>query len=81
MIRLFNCPEYNLRHPIIYTSLDQWKITSNNFFTSLSRILSYLSTKQLMGVARVCRRFYFLAWEPELWEKISFTEEHVDVDR
>ena len=47
----------------------------------LIRILSYLSTKQLMGVARVCRRFYFLAWEPELWERISFNEESLDVDR
>ena len=47
----------------------------------VTRILSYLNTKQLMGVARVCRRFYFLAWEPELWQRISFSEEHVDVDR
>ena len=47
----------------------------------LTRILSYLSTKQLLGVARVCRRFYFLAWEPELWQRISFNEESLDVDR
>ena len=47
----------------------------------LIRILSYLTTKQLLGVARVCRRFYFLAWEPELWERISFNEESLDVDR
>ena len=47
----------------------------------LIRVLSYLTTKQLMGVARVCRRFYFLAWEPELWERICFTEDSVDVDR
>ena len=47
----------------------------------LVRILSYLSSKELMGVARVCRRFYFLAWEPELWERISFNEDTLDVDR
>ena len=47
----------------------------------LIRILSYLTTKQLLGVARVCRRFYFLAWEPELWQRISFNEESLDVDR
>lgn len=47
----------------------------------LVRILSYLSSKELMGVARVCRRFYFLAWEPELWERISFNEDALDVDR
>jgi len=47
----------------------------------LVRILSYLSSKELMGVARVCRRFYFLAWEPELWERICFNEDTLDVDR
>ena len=48
----------------------------------LVRILTYLSSKELMGVARVCRRFYFLAWEPELWERISFQgEEQMDIDR
>ena len=31
---------------------------------------------------RVCRRFYFLAWEPELWERLSFLgEENLDIDR
>eukprot|EP00090_Calanus_glacialis_P000255 TRINITY_DN10168_c0_g1_i1.p1 TRINITY_DN10168_c0_g1~~TRINITY_DN10168_c0_g1_i1.p1 ORF type:complete len:587 (-),score=71.91 TRINITY_DN10168_c0_g1_i1:825-2585(-) len=47
----------------------------------LVKILSYISSKELMGVARVCRRFYFLAWEPELWERISFNEDTLDVDR
>jgi len=47
----------------------------------LVRILSYISSKELMGVARVCRRFYFLAWEPELWERIFFNEDTLDVDR
>jgi len=48
----------------------------------LVKILAYLTSKELMGVARVCRRFYFLAWEPELWERISFLgEENLDIDR
>ena len=32
-------------------------------------------------MARTCRRFYFLAWEPELWARIVFTEETKDTDR
>ena len=33
-------------------------------------------------LSRVCRRFYFLAWEPELWERLSFLgEEDLDIDR
>ena len=47
----------------------------------LTRILAYLTTRQLLGVTRVCRRFYFLAWEPELWERIVFSEDSIDVDR
>jgi len=48
----------------------------------LVKILAYLTSKELMGVARVCRRFYFLAWEPELWERLSFLgEENLDIDR
>ena len=47
----------------------------------LTRILTYLTTRQLLGVTRVCRRFYFLAWEPELWERIVFSEDSIDVDR
>ena len=35
----------------------------------------------MLGVARTCRRFYFLAWEPELWARIVFTEETKDTDR
>ena len=35
----------------------------------------------MMMITRVCRRFYFLAWEPELWERIVFSEDSIDVDR
>ena len=35
------------------------------------KILSKLSTVDLSLCAQVCRRFYFLAWEPILWKSIS----------
>ena len=34
------------------------------------KILSYLSSNQLVKCSRISRRFYFLAWEPELWSDI-----------
>ena len=33
-------------------------------------ILSYLTSNQLVKCSRISRRFYFLAWEPELWSDI-----------
>lgn len=45
------------------------------------KIMSYLTSNQIVGVARVCRRFYFLAWEPELWKRVLFTGEIMDADR
>ena len=36
------------------------------------KILSKLSAESLCKCARVCRRFYFLAWEPTLWRSINF---------
>ena len=41
-----------------------------------------LDCHQNQNDRRVCRRFYFLAWEPELWERLSFLgEENLDIDR
>ena len=34
------------------------------------KILSNLSSNQLVKCSRISRRFYFLAWEPELWSDI-----------
>ena len=34
------------------------------------KVLSYLSSNQLVKCSRISRRFYFLAWEPELWSDI-----------
>ena len=36
------------------------------------KIFSKLSAESLCKCARVCRRFYFLAWEPTLWRLINF---------
>lgn len=48
------------------------------FFDTLSddivvKIFSRLSAESLCACARVCRRFYFLAWEPTLWRRIQVT--------
>ena len=44
------------------------------------KILSYLNTNDKVRCSRVCRRFYFLAWDPELWAEISLTGETTDAD-
>lgn len=45
------------------------------------KILSFLSTNQLCMCSRVCRRWYFLTWEPQLWTTVELTGESVPVDR
>lgn len=47
----------------------------------LLHILSYLSTPQLCRCARVCRRWYNLAWDPRLWSSIRLTGELLNADR
>jgi len=45
------------------------------------KIFSRLSAESLCACARVCRRFYFLAWEPTLWRNINFSGgETLDAD-
>ena len=44
------------------------------------RILSYLSTNDLVRCSRLSRRFYFLSWEPELWRSVVLTGEEIDAD-
>ena len=45
------------------------------------KILSYLSSNQLVKCSRISRRFYFLAWEPELWSDIVLEGGyHIDAD-
>ena len=43
-------------------------------------ILSYLNNNDLVKCSRVSRRFYFLAWDPDLWTDISLSGENTDVD-
>ncbi|GBL87412.1 F-box/LRR-repeat protein 7 [Araneus ventricosus] len=45
------------------------------------RIFSFLSSNQLCVCARVCRRWYFLAWEPQLWTTVCLSSEKINVDR
>lgn len=45
------------------------------------QILSHLPTNQLCRCARVCRRWYNLAWDPRLWSTIRLTGELLHVDR
>ena len=37
--------------------------------SAVVKILSYLNSNQVVRCSRVSRRFYFLAWEPELWTR------------
>ena len=43
-------------------------------------VLSFLTTNQLIRCSRVSRRFYFLAWEPDLWTHVCLTGESLDAD-
>lgn len=59
--------------------------TAANPFDSLPdsvivQMLSYLSSNDVVKCCRLSRRFYFLAWEPQLWQSISLTGEKTDVD-
>ena len=44
------------------------------------RVLSFLDSRQIILCSRVSRRFYFLAWEPELWREISLASGGARVD-
>ncbi|XP_013790282.1 F-box/LRR-repeat protein 7-like [Limulus polyphemus] len=44
------------------------------------KVFSYLSSNHLCVCARVCRRWYFLAWEPQLWTSITLTSEKINVN-
>uniref|UniRef100_A0AAV2LDB6 F-box domain-containing protein n=1 Tax=Knipowitschia caucasica TaxID=637954 RepID=A0AAV2LDB6_KNICA len=48
---------------------------------TLLQILSHLPTNQLCRCARVCRRWYNLAWDPRLWGTVRLTGETLHVDR
>ncbi|XP_067341867.1 uncharacterized protein [Channa argus] len=48
---------------------------------TLLQIFSHLPTNQLCRCARVCRRWYNLAWDPRLWSTIRLTGELLHADR
>ncbi|XP_062297729.1 F-box/LRR-repeat protein 7 [Scomber scombrus] len=48
---------------------------------SLLQIFSHLPTNQLCRCARVCRRWYNLAWDPRLWSTVRLTGELLHADR
>ncbi|XP_036375172.1 F-box/LRR-repeat protein 7 [Megalops cyprinoides] len=45
------------------------------------QIFSHLPTNQLCRCARVCRRWYNLAWDPRLWRSIRLTGDLLHADR
>ncbi|TSK16055.1 F-box/LRR-repeat protein 7 [Bagarius yarrelli] len=47
----------------------------------LLQIFALLSTPQLCRCARVCRRWYSLAWDPRLWKAIRLSGELLHADR
>ena len=42
------------------------------------KIFQFLPKNNLCRIARVCRRFYFLVWEAELWTHISLNVKNCD---
>ncbi|KAJ8336702.1 hypothetical protein SKAU_G00379220 [Synaphobranchus kaupii] len=45
------------------------------------QIFAHLPTNQLCRCARVCRRWYNLAWDPRLWRSIRLTGDLLHADR
>eukprot|EP00095_Tigriopus_kingsejongensis_P010595 maker-scaffold818_size92908-snap-gene-0.20 protein:Tk10595 transcript:maker-scaffold818_size92908-snap-gene-0.20-mRNA-1 annotation:"f-box lrr-repeat protein 7-like" len=63
----------------------EYKSPKRSYFDWLSdelilNVMSYLSTPSLCLCSRVCRRFYFLAWEPQLWRDITLSGDQLNVD-
>ena len=47
----------------------------------LGRLLSLLSSPDLVRLSSTCRRLARLAWQPHLWTNIQLADERLDVDR
>ncbi|KAG8178888.1 hypothetical protein JTE90_018577 [Oedothorax gibbosus] len=45
------------------------------------RVFSFLASNELCVSARVCRRWYFLVWEPQLWTSVVLKGERIQVDK
>ncbi|XP_037654828.1 F-box/LRR-repeat protein 7 isoform X2 [Choloepus didactylus] len=77
-------PPTRLTHPLIrLASRPQKEQASIDRLPdhSMIQIFSFLPTNQLCRCARVCRRWYNLAWDPRLWRTIRLTGETIHVDR
>lgn len=77
-------PPTRLTHPLIRSASRLQKEQANVDRLpdhSMIQIFSFLPTNQLCRCARVCRRWYNLAWDPRLWRTIRLTGETINVDR
>lgn len=77
-------PPTRLTHPLIRLASKHQKEQANIDRLpdhSIIQIFSFLPTNQLCRCARVCRRWYNLAWDPRLWRTIRLTGETINVDR
>uniref|UniRef100_A0A8C9PVF0 F-box/LRR-repeat protein 7 n=1 Tax=Spermophilus dauricus TaxID=99837 RepID=A0A8C9PVF0_SPEDA len=77
-------PPTRLTHPLIrLASRPQKEQASIDRLPghSMVHIFSFLPTNQLCRCARVCRRWYNLAWDPRLWRTIRLMGETINVDR
>lgn len=77
-------PPTPLTHPLIRLASKHQKEQANIDRLpdhSMIQIFSFLPTNQLCRCARVCRRWYNLAWDPRLWRTICLTGETINVDR
>ena len=62
------------------------RITKSSPFDRLSdelvvKVMSFLPTNCVCQCARVCRRWYVLAWDPRLWTKICLSGDNIHADR
>lgn len=77
-------PPTRLTHPLIRLAARPQKAQASVERLpdhSMVRIFSFLPTNQLCRCARVCRRWYNLAWDPRLWRTIRLAGDTVNVDR
>ena len=45
------------------------------------KIISYLTSVDIINISRTCKRLYFLSWEPDLWTTLTLTSAHIETDR
>eukprot|EP00096_Caligus_rogercresseyi_P014950 TRINITY_DN7405_c0_g1_i1.p1 TRINITY_DN7405_c0_g1~~TRINITY_DN7405_c0_g1_i1.p1 ORF type:complete len:571 (-),score=155.81 TRINITY_DN7405_c0_g1_i1:122-1834(-) len=88
--RQFHQPPSNISSPYLHNQHHQHIHRSSNPNSHLSldhlpddlliRILSFLSSNDIVRLSRVNRRFYFCAWDPFLWTSLTLTGENTDAD-